>query len=63
MFSLRYLAKPSHRWLVNAIERPAAVKNKGRNIAESRFSNGFHAAVFRCFPHAHKKLLPNNCVT
>jgi hypothetical protein len=37
MFSLRFLAKPSHRWLGMAIARPAAFKNKGRNIARSRF--------------------------
>jgi hypothetical protein len=44
MFSLRYLAKPLHRFLVKAIERPAAFKNKGRNIARSRFWRGCHAA-------------------
>ena len=52
MFSLRYLAEPSHRWLVKAIEGPATFKNKGRNIARSRFWNGFHAAAYCCFPHA-----------
>jgi hypothetical protein len=37
--------------VVNAIERPATVKNKGCNVASSRFWNGFHAAVFSYFPH------------
>ena len=59
-FSLRYLTKPSHRGLVQAIERPAAFKNKGRNIARSRFWHCFHAAVFLCFPRTRKKLLPND---
>jgi hypothetical protein len=49
--------------VVKAIERPAAFKNKGRNIAKSRFWNGFHAAVFRCFPRPRKKLPRNNCLT
>jgi hypothetical protein len=49
MFSLRFFAKRSHRWLVEAIEHPAAFKNKGRNIARSRFWGGFHAAVSAAF--------------
>src|SRR4029450_5624805 len=44
-FSLRYLAKPSHRWLVKAIERPAAFKNKGRTLGVSHFGKGFHDTV------------------
>src|SRR4029453_16483233 len=52
MFSLRYLAKPSHPWLVKAIERSDGFKNKGCNVASSRFWNGFHEAAFCCFPHA-----------
>jgi hypothetical protein len=44
-FSLRCPAKESQRCLVKAIERPAAFKNKGRNIARSRFWSGFHALV------------------
>jgi hypothetical protein len=62
-FSLRCLTKPSHRGLVQAIERPAAFKNKWRNIARSWFWDAFHVAVFRCYPRARKKLLSNNCVT
>jgi hypothetical protein len=44
-FSLRCPAKESQRCLVKAIERPAAFKNKGRNIARSLFWSGFHATV------------------
>jgi hypothetical protein len=44
-FSLCCPAKGSQRCLVKAIERPAAFKNKGRNIARSLFWSGFHATV------------------
>jgi hypothetical protein len=44
-FSLRCLAKPSHRCSVKAIERPAAFENKGRNVARSLFWSGFHPLV------------------
>ena len=61
MFSLRCLAKPSHCWLVEAIERPAACKNKACHVARSRFEIVFIQRL-RCFAHAHKKVLPNNCL-
>jgi hypothetical protein len=61
--SLCCLAKPSQLSLVKAIERPATFENKGGNIARSGFWRGFHAAVFRCFLHARKKLLRGKSVT
>jgi len=45
MFSLRCLAKPSHGWLIEAIERPAAFKNKRRNLGVSHFGKRFHDTV------------------
>src|SRR6266496_5304161 len=45
MFSLRYLAKRSHRSLVKAIEHPAAFKNKRRNLGVSHLGKGFHDTV------------------
>ena len=41
MFSLRYLAKRWHRWLVKGIERPAVFKNKGVTLLARVFGMVF----------------------